>query len=97
MQPTGSKLWRFAYRYFGKQKILALGQYPAVPLRDARRAHDDAKDFLAKGVDPSTARKAAKRDRTVAAGNTFAVIAEEGSKPTRVDGSKAIRSGCAAG
>jgi len=28
--PNGSKLWRLAYRYFGKQKTLALGRYPAV-------------------------------------------------------------------
>lgn len=29
IQPTGSKLWRLAYRFAGKQKTLALGAYPA--------------------------------------------------------------------
>lgn len=37
--PKGSKLWRMKYRYGGKEKRLALGQYPEVPLADARRAN----------------------------------------------------------
>jgi len=28
VQPSGSKLWRRNYRFEGKQKTLALGQYP---------------------------------------------------------------------
>ncbi|TJV21633.1 MAG: DUF4102 domain-containing protein, partial [Mesorhizobium sp.] len=28
VQPTGSRLWRLAYRFDGKQKLLALGSYP---------------------------------------------------------------------
>lgn len=30
VKPNGSKLWRFRYRFDGKQKELALGKYPAV-------------------------------------------------------------------
>ena len=37
--PTGSKLWRFDYRFVGKRRTLALGQYPSVKLSDARRRH----------------------------------------------------------
>src|SRR5689334_23952865 len=51
VQPNGSKLWRMAYRFLGKQKTLALGQYPAVTLREARRARDRAKKQLAKDFD----------------------------------------------
>jgi hypothetical protein len=29
---TGGKLWRFKYRYGGKEKLLALGLYPIVSL-----------------------------------------------------------------
>ncbi|UWF60365.1 Arm DNA-binding domain-containing protein [Brucella sp. 2716] len=36
VQPNGSKLWRYAYRFQGKQKTLSLGSYPLVGLRDAR-------------------------------------------------------------
>ncbi len=38
LQPTGARLWRFAYRFDGKQKLLALGVYPTVPLARARQA-----------------------------------------------------------
>lgn len=30
--PAGSKCWRFKYRYFGKEKLLSIGQYPHVSL-----------------------------------------------------------------
>src|ERR1700741_4981758 len=40
---TGSKLWRYAYNFDSKQKLLALGQYPVTSLADARIKRDDAK------------------------------------------------------
>ena len=40
---TGSKLWRYAYSFGSKQKLLALGQYPVTSLADARTKRDDAK------------------------------------------------------
>lgn len=46
---TGSKLWRFGYRFDAKQKLLALGQYPVTSLADARIKRDDAKKLLAEG------------------------------------------------
>ncbi len=45
--PTGSKLWRLAYRFAGKQKSLALGAYPFVTLKQARARRDAAKALLA--------------------------------------------------
>lgn len=53
VQPSGSKLWRMAYRYGGKQKTLAFGIYPYVSLADARRKRTDAKTALATGKDPA--------------------------------------------
>lgn len=49
----GSKLWRLAYRYDGKQKTLAFGKYPHVSLAEARRRRDEAKELMALGVDPA--------------------------------------------
>jgi hypothetical protein len=46
--PTGGKLWRMAYRFNGKQKLLSFGAYPAVSLKDARAWRDEAKELLAK-------------------------------------------------
>jgi hypothetical protein len=74
---TGAKRWRLAYRFAGKQKALALGVYPKVSLLEARRARDAAKRLSADGIDPSEARKAKKQEISMAAGNTFKVIANE--------------------
>lgn len=74
---TGSVLWRFAYRFEGKQKLLALGSYPFVPLIDARAARQEAKRLLREGKDPSHERKLEKRRQRVAAGHTFQAVADE--------------------
>lgn len=52
VQPAGSKLWRLAYRFGGKQKTLAFGAYPYVTLTEARGKRTDAKTALADGRDP---------------------------------------------
>src|ERR1700687_2756255 len=68
VQPNGSKLWRLAYRFEGKEKTLALGIYPSVSLAEARVRKDDAKKLLAHSVDPSAQRKSDRRAET---GNSF--------------------------
>src|SRR5262249_33103714 len=75
IQPHGSKLWRMAYRFAGKQRTLSLGAYPTVRLQDAREQRDAAKRLLAKGVDPSAQRRLDKQ--TAASSNTFKAVAEE--------------------
>jgi Arm DNA-binding domain/Phage integrase family len=75
IQPNGSKLWRLAYRFGGKQKTLAIGVYPAVTLKHAREKRDEAKRLLADNIDPSTQRRLEKL--TAASGNTFRAVAEE--------------------
>jgi hypothetical protein len=42
IQPTGSKLWRMAYRFQKKQKTLAFGAYPDISLKIARAKRDTA-------------------------------------------------------
>ena len=63
----GSKLWRLAYRFAGKQKTIALGSYPVITLAMAREAKDDAKRLLAQGVDPSEKRGGFQRCSSSAA------------------------------
>lgn len=77
VNPTGSRLWRLAYRFDGKQKLLSFGPYPQVSLADARAKRDAAKETLAGGHDPSAKAKVAKATRQVANANTFGVIADE--------------------
>jgi integrase len=74
IQPTGSKLWRLAYRFAGKQKTLALGVYPIVSLEEARRHRDEAKRLLARSIDPSVKRKT---DRYAGKEDAFRAVADE--------------------
>lgn len=74
VQPSGGKLWRFDYRIHGKRRTLAIGAYPAVTLAAARKALVGARETLATGVDPSDAKKEAKRAAKVAASNSFEAV-----------------------
>jgi integrase len=77
VEKSGSKLWRHAYRFDGKQKLVALGAYPAVPLADARAGRDANKALLAKGIDPGAQRKIDRGAARIARTNTFRIVAEE--------------------
>lgn len=77
VNPSGSRLWRMAYRFAGKQKLLALGAYPTVSLAKARLGLASAKDLLSEGVDPALDRKTNKRRSKLAAGITFEAVANE--------------------
>lgn len=72
-----SKYWRFKYRYGGKEKLLALGVYPDVSLKEAREKRDDARKQVASGIDPCQHRKAVKIATITSAGNSFEVITRE--------------------
>lgn len=74
---SGGKLWRLQYRFDGKQKLLALGQYPAVSLADARQRREDARKLLANGQDPAVVKKAVQEAAAVAAATTFESVAAE--------------------
>ena len=52
IKPNGGKYWRFRYRFFNKDKALAIGVYPDTTLKKARLIRDDAKKLLLDGVDP---------------------------------------------
>ena len=77
VKPSGSRLWQMKYRYFGKERLLSLGAYPAVSLAQARKLKDEARALLAKGIDPSEAKQEAKRAKREALGHTFLKIGEE--------------------
>jgi len=77
VHPTGSKLWRFKYRHFGKDKRIALGGYPEVGLAEARQKRDDARRQLREGMDPGAERKRAKLLAMYNAANPFGDVAKE--------------------
>lgn len=72
VSPGGGKRWRFRYRFGGKAKMISLGTYPLVPLAEARDLAKEARQELARGVDPSAKRQAGK-----ALENTFRVVARD--------------------
>ena len=75
--PSGSKLWRLAYRFEGKQKLLALGSYPETSLARAREKRQEAKGLLQDGIDPSAKAKADREERRAQLEDTFSAIAAE--------------------
>ncbi|AHC32953.1 MULTISPECIES: phage integrase central domain-containing protein [unclassified Pseudomonas] len=74
--PTGSKLWRYRYRFNGSAKMLALGAYPAVTLLKARQLRDGARQLLIEGTDPGEQKKTAKQAQRVE-GLSFETLARE--------------------
>src|SRR5271167_5115156 len=75
--PTGSKWWRFKYRFAGKERRISLGVYPDVPLAAAREKREEARRQVAAGIDPGEQRKAAKVALIESTENTFEAIARE--------------------
>lgn len=72
--PTGGKLWRWKYRFEGKERLMSLGSYPELSLSAARTKHQKLRTRLvADGVDPMADRQAEKARSE----NTFAVIAAQ--------------------
>ena len=92
--PSGGKLWRFKYRYDGKEYLLSLGTYPEVSLAQARDRRDDARKLLASTppVNPSAKRKEAKAEKAANLSNNFELWAgkwfshwQEGKSPRHAD------------
>jgi len=70
---TGSKYWRYDYRFNDKRKTYTFGTYPDLPLggkkvrgrgyvKGARDLLVEVKQLVAKGIDPVTLRKKEKQD-----------------------------------
>lgn len=77
IHPNGSKYWRLNYRFNGKQKTLALGVFPTVPIVEAREKRDAAKKLLSSKVDPAVHKHQQKKVQAERSDNTFASITSE--------------------
>jgi len=58
VEPGGGKHWRYKCRFNGREKLMAFGKYPDVPLQEARRRHQKAQGQLAQNIDPPVAKGA---------------------------------------
>jgi len=74
---AAGKYWRMNYRYQHKQKTLSIGVYPAVSLKAARQAREEARTCLAEGNDPNERKKNVAKEAERAASDVFEVAARE--------------------
>jgi integrase len=77
VMPTGSKIWRMAYRAGGKQTMLTFGKYPVVTLAQAREKCLEARKLIAVEVDPVQKRRDDKQAKAIANENNFEAVARE--------------------
>jgi len=75
--PSSARYWRLKYRFAGKEKRLALGVYPEVPLAHARQQRERVRALLASGIDPAAERKQAKEAAASEQSNTFEAVARD--------------------
>lgn len=77
VKPGGAKLWRYRYRIAGKENLYAIGDYPTITLSEARKARDEARELIKKGLHPAHARQNERLLKIAANNDTFKAIAEE--------------------
>lgn len=74
---AGGKLWRLKYRVDGREKVLCIGSYPDLSLKEARELRDTARNQLANGIDPSADKKARKASSAQSNADSFEHLAKE--------------------
>lgn len=77
VKPNGKKTWRFKYHFASKEKLLTIGQYPEVSLKEARSKRDTLRKAIEDGQDPSLAKKLQKQQIAQEHSNTFKTLAIE--------------------
>jgi len=77
VKTTGSKYWRFKYRFANKEKLLSFGVYPEVSLSEARDKRDEARKQLRDNIDPGVTKQQKKWDAKAEAENSFESLASE--------------------
>src|ERR1700731_4134009 len=60
IQPSGSRSWRYRYRFQGKLEKVSLGRYPAFSLQAARKKRDEYAEMVEHGNSPARHKQAAK-------------------------------------
>ena len=77
ISPAGSKPWFWKFYAAGKESRLALGSCPAVTLKAARVARNEARKTASTGTNPVRKRRAEKPAATRNAVTTFEAVARE--------------------
>lgn len=77
INPSGSRLWRHAYSFGGKERLASLGAYPEISLKEARERRDENRRLLAKGLDPVEHKRLLKAEAAGDYANLFGTLAAE--------------------
>lgn len=77
ISPAGSRRWFWKFYPDGKESRLALGSYPEVGLKAARKARDEARQTRRDGKNPAQQRKADRLASKAAGADTFEAVARE--------------------
>lgn len=76
-KPNGKASWHLKFILHGREKLISLGQYPEVSLKEAREKSANERRKINEGVNPANARRAERIAAIVSQANTFKVLAEE--------------------
>lgn len=74
---NGAKAWHFRFTWGGKRDRMSFGSYPALSLKEARELRDEARNLLAKGVNPHTERKRKRHAIVLAGEHTFQAVYDQ--------------------
>jgi integrase len=77
VRPTGSKAWRYRYRYAGKASMVTIDEYPSMSLQQARAERDKLRTLLRGGANPAQVAKAERAAHADRVNSTFGTIGLE--------------------
>lgn len=77
VSPAGNKSWHFRYVWKNVQKRLSLGTYPEISLKEARTRRDQARELVARGINPRKHRNQERRQALLAEEHTFQKVFEQ--------------------
>lgn len=77
VRPTGSKAWRYRYRYDGKASMVTIDEYPSMSLQQARAERDKLRALLRGGANPAQVAKAERAAQADRVNSTFGAIGLE--------------------
>ena len=88
VKPNGKKTWRVKYRFNNKEKTYTIGEYPIIPLSQARGIAQEVKNKVLQGIDPVQDRKEKMIKQELSNKKLFKNIVEEFLKLKKIEWSE---------
>jgi integrase len=85
VSPAGTPIWRCKYRIGGKERLYAIGVYPAISLEGARAEREAVKSQIREGRDPVKARQLNRIAAVTSGDATFSRAADAWLSHRRAD------------